>query len=233
MSHLWRQRKGCQSHANVVWDNGGVVSDGGALRIRLCGEFGIDASDVDLPPGVLPGRQGRLVLAYLVCAQGRAVARDELAELLWPERLPDSWTTSLSAVVSKLRRLLAATGLDAGRILVSSTAGIALELPDDVWVDWEVAQQAMAAAEAAVADGEPAVCRRGGHRSSRAGRPWVPRRRLPVGGRPAGRGPRPLRPIGDRPRRGPPARGLVRVERSTPVATPWPGRRVEKRATGC
>lgn len=132
-----------------------MINQGAALQIRLCGDFGIDAPGVDLPTGVLPGRQGRLVFAYLVCARGRAVARDELAELLWPDQLPDSWTTSLSAVVSKLRRLLSATGLDAGTALVSSTGGIELDLPEGVWVDWEVAHEALELAEAAVADGDP------------------------------------------------------------------------------
>jgi predicted ATPase/DNA-binding SARP family transcriptional activator len=54
----------------------------------------------------VPTRQGRLVLARLALAGG-PVTRDELADLVWPERLPLAWERDLSAVVSRLRRVLA------------------------------------------------------------------------------------------------------------------------------
>ena len=57
-----------------------------------------------------PGRQGRLLFAYLVAEQGRAVPRDELAEVLWGDAPPPTWDKALTVVVSKLRGLLANGG---------------------------------------------------------------------------------------------------------------------------
>src|SRR5438445_732656 len=94
----------------------------GVLALRVCGGVAVEADGRPLPSALLAGRQGRLVLAYLVCERHRAVPREELADLLWPDRLPDSWTTSLSAVISRLRRLLTETGLD-GATALASTSG--------------------------------------------------------------------------------------------------------------
>ncbi len=57
-----------------------------------------------------PGRQGRLVFAYLAAEQGRPVPRDELAEALWGEAPPPTWDKALTVIVSKLRGLLAEHG---------------------------------------------------------------------------------------------------------------------------
>ena len=56
--------------------------------------------------GRFPGRQGRLLFAYLVAEQGRPVPRDELADALWGETPPASWDKALTGIVSRLRGLL-------------------------------------------------------------------------------------------------------------------------------
>ena len=70
------------------------------LDVRVCGGVEVEIDGRVLPESLIGGRQGRLVLAYLVCERDRVVRREELADLLWPGQLPESWTASLSAVIS-------------------------------------------------------------------------------------------------------------------------------------
>src|ERR1700742_3527104 len=90
----------------------------------------------------LPGRQGRLLFAYLVRNRTRGCPRDELIDVLWPERPPAAADTALSALLSKLRRALGATAV-AGR------SELRLVPPGEIEVDVEIA--AAAAADAAAA----------------------------------------------------------------------------------
>jgi DNA-binding SARP family transcriptional activator len=90
----------------------------------------------------LPGRQGRLLFAYLVLNRERACSRAELVDVLWPERPPAAAESSLSALLSKLRRALG-DGVLAGR------GELRLCLGDDVTVDLEASEAAVARAEAA------------------------------------------------------------------------------------
>ena len=62
----------------------------------------------------LPGRQGRLLFAYLVLNRDRDCGRAELIDVLWPEDPPAAADTALSALLSKLRRALG-DGALAGR----------------------------------------------------------------------------------------------------------------------
>jgi DNA-binding SARP family transcriptional activator len=83
-----------------------------ALRISLTGRVLIeDSGTVLLDESRLLERQGRLAFAYLAYEHLRAVSRDELAEELWLGEVPPSWERSLSALISKLRALLASTGI--------------------------------------------------------------------------------------------------------------------------
>jgi DNA-binding SARP family transcriptional activator len=81
--------------------------------IRLCGPAGVDHGGRPVG-GALPGRQGRLLFAYLVLNRDRDCGRAELIDLLWPERPPPAADTALSALLSKLRRALG-DGVLAGR----------------------------------------------------------------------------------------------------------------------
>jgi DNA-binding SARP family transcriptional activator len=100
------------------------------LRIYLTGRVLVEESGtVLLDERSLMGRQGRLVFAYLVGEHLRAVSRDELAEELWLGAVPPpSWERSLSALISKLRALLASAGIP-GVALTGSFGHYQLLLP--------------------------------------------------------------------------------------------------------
>jgi DNA-binding SARP family transcriptional activator len=115
------------------------------VRIQLCGALAveIDGRRIDHE---LPGRQGRLLLVYLVLYRLRPVRRDELVEALWPRIQPAAADTALRALISKLRRLLP-EGMLEGR------TELRLQLPATAFVDLEDAREAIHRAESALAQG--------------------------------------------------------------------------------
>ncbi len=124
------------------------------LDVRVCGGVEVEIDGRVLPDSLVGGRQGRLVLAYLVCERDRVVRREELADLLWPGQLPESWTASLSAVISRLRRLFGEAGLDGQAVITSTPGAYQLMLPAASRVDLEDLTAAVASAEDAAASGD-------------------------------------------------------------------------------
>jgi SARP family transcriptional regulator, regulator of embCAB operon len=125
------------------------------LRIYLTGRVLVEESGaVLLDERRLMGRQGRLAFAYLVGEHLRAVSRDELAEELWLGTVPPSWERSLSALISKLRALLASAGIP-DVALTASFGHYQLLLPADVWIDLEAASEAIDRAESALRGDKP------------------------------------------------------------------------------
>jgi DNA-binding SARP family transcriptional activator len=112
-------------------------------RIQLCGRFvaRVAGRRIDRE---LPGRQGRLLFAYLAVNRDRVASRDELAEALWPGGLPSAPELALSALLSKLRRLLPAGALE-GR------SAIRLDLGRHARVDLEAARDGIHRAEVLIA----------------------------------------------------------------------------------
>jgi SARP family transcriptional regulator, regulator of embCAB operon len=100
-----------------------------------------------------PGRQGRLLFAYLVAEQGRPVPRDELAEALWGEAPPPTWDKALTVIVSKVRSLLPDRN-DGANALTSAFGCYRLDLPEGTWVDVIVAVAAAQEAEEALETGD-------------------------------------------------------------------------------
>jgi DNA-binding SARP family transcriptional activator len=114
-------------------------------NIRLCGPVAVEIGDRQLGPQ-LPGRQGRLLLAYLAVNRDRPCTRGELTDLLWPELPPAAPDTALSALLSKLRRAL-------GPAALTGRANVQLSAPEPVTLDVEQAARAGRRAEAALQDG--------------------------------------------------------------------------------
>lgn len=104
--------------------------------MQLCGKLVVEIEGERVEEQ-LPGRQGRLLFAYLALNRNRTLSRDELLAALWP----DGRDGGLAPLLSKLRRLLPLNGLQ-------------LRLPADAWIDVEAAVDAVHRAESAVAQGD-------------------------------------------------------------------------------
>src|SRR3954453_22806419 len=118
-------------------------------RIELCGRLLVEIDGEGLQ-AALPGRQGRLLFAYLVLNRDRPVRRDELVDALWSENgQPESADALLRPPLSRLRKALGPDRLE-GR------TELTLALPDDAWIDWEVAHDALARTREALGAGDHA-----------------------------------------------------------------------------
>jgi len=104
--------------------------------VQLCGRLVVEL-DGRRVEEELPGRQGRLLFAFLAVNRNRALSRDELVDAIWE----DGRDGGLAPLMSKLRRVVQ---LDANR----------LRLPDGAWIDVEAAGDAVHRAESAVAQGD-------------------------------------------------------------------------------
>ena len=124
------------------------------LKVFLAGRVALEVDGSVIDEARFPGRQGRLLFAYLVAEQGRPVPRDELAEALWGEAPPATWDKALTVLVSKLRGLLASQGIDGANVLTSAFGCYRLDLPEGSWVDVIVAANAAQEAEDALAAGD-------------------------------------------------------------------------------
>src|SRR5438105_2051803 len=109
------------------------------IRLYLTGRVLIEAPRATIDESELGGRQGRLLLAYLVLERSRPSPLDELIDLLWPEVPPASPEVSIGALVSRLRRSLDRAGLRRDGLTTASGC-LQLHLPGKAaWVDFATA----------------------------------------------------------------------------------------------
>ena len=120
------------------------------LKVFLTGRVAAEANGRVLDEARFPGRQGRLLFAYLVVARSRPVPRDELAEAIWGESPPATWEKALTVIASKLRGLVAEDGIT----LTNAFGCYRLDLPEGTWVDVFAAASGAQDAEEALAAGE-------------------------------------------------------------------------------
>jgi DNA-binding SARP family transcriptional activator len=114
----------------------------GSARVQLCGAFAVELSGRRVDKA-LPGRQGRLLFAYLAVSL-QPVQRETLVDVLWGDSPPAGAAAALNVLISKVRAAVG-PGLLRGRTELSMT------LPHPAYVDVEVAKSALHAAESAVA----------------------------------------------------------------------------------
>lgn len=123
------------------------------LRLQICGLLAIEHAGRALGESRFPGRQGRRLWAYLVLNRGRALPRDELAEAIWGEDMPDAWDDDLNALVSRLRAALRPFAA-AGIAIRGEPGRYTLDVPADAFVDFERGWRALLRAETSLRDGD-------------------------------------------------------------------------------
>ena len=116
------------------------------MQIRLCGPLAVEVDGRRIEDA-LPGGKGRLLFAYLVLNRDRAVSRDELIDVLWPDDPPASPEAGLSTLLARLRPAV-------GEGVVVGRQQIRLELGPDPLIDVEVATRAVGDAENALTAGD-------------------------------------------------------------------------------
>jgi len=122
-----------------------VVGD--ATRIQVCGRLTVELQGRRLEDS-LRGRQGRLLFAYLVLNRDRPVRRDELADALWAgSGAPPAYESLLAPPLSRLRKAL-------GPGVLEGRTELALNLPADTVVDWELARESVPRARRALDAGD-------------------------------------------------------------------------------
>jgi DNA-binding SARP family transcriptional activator len=162
----------------------GSATPSGQTRIQLCGRLTVEIEGESLQAR-LPGRQGRMLFAYLAANRDRPVSRDELIGALWPGTAPVAPGPALSTLLTRLRRALGTGKLEGRHELV-------LRLPPGASVDLEILQARAARAERELARDDP-------HAALEAGRealalterrllpefsePWVEERRREIDAR--------------------------------------------------
>src|SRR5690349_12988593 len=119
--------------------------EAGSTRIQLCGLLKADIEGRNVAPS-LRGRQGRILLAYLVLNRGKPTSRDELIASIWPDAPPADPPAALRTQLSRLRAAMGPAYL-VGREMVELT------LPDNAWVDIEAAERSISAAQEAIRAG--------------------------------------------------------------------------------
>jgi SARP family transcriptional regulator, regulator of embCAB operon len=116
-----------------------------SARVQLCGTFAVEllGRRVD---NMLPGRQGRLLFAYLALSRLQPVSRNSLIDALWGDAQPADAGGALSALISKTRTVV-------GGDVLRGRSELTLALPEPAHVDVEVALSSLHSAESAVAVG--------------------------------------------------------------------------------
>ena len=116
---------------------------GAISRIQLCGQFAVVAGGARID-AELPGRRGRLLLAYLAGHRRQPCTRGELVDALWPDGAGDAAAATLTVLLSRVRSLL-------GPETIRGRSALQLVLPADAIVDVELAAASLHEAESAVA----------------------------------------------------------------------------------
>jgi SARP family transcriptional regulator, regulator of embCAB operon len=116
-----------------------------STRVQVCGTFVVELQGRRVDH-LLPGRQGRVLFAYLVVSRRQPVSRNSLIDALWGDAPPADVGGALNALISKTRAVV-------GGDVLRGRSELTLALPEPAQVDVEVAWSKLHVAESAVAIG--------------------------------------------------------------------------------
>jgi DNA-binding SARP family transcriptional activator len=119
------------------------------VLIRLAGLVSIEAPGA--PPRHLSSAQAQVAFARLTLERASGTVRDQLADTIWPDGLPDTWASALRSVVSRVRAFVADD--PSATPVVAQGGRYLLRLPPDATVDVEVAEAQVAEATRAHGEG--------------------------------------------------------------------------------
>ena len=128
------------------------------MLIRLTG-----AVTIEEPGGALrhlSSAQAQVAFARLTLERANGTGRDQLADTLWPEGLPDTWASALRSVVSRVRAFAVSSDTPDVAPVVSQGGRYLLRLPTAATVDLECAEDAVARAGRSLAASEFSDARR-------------------------------------------------------------------------
>jgi DNA-binding SARP family transcriptional activator len=119
---------------------------GEQIEVRVLGKFAVLRGGRSVDDREWQSRKARELLRILVARRGRPIAREALAELLWPDEEPDQLSNRLSVALAIVRRIFdPSRDHDSGHYLRAEDGVIALDL-DHIHVDVEAFLQEGAAA---------------------------------------------------------------------------------------
>ncbi|MDS1272473.1 BTAD domain-containing putative transcriptional regulator [Lipingzhangella sp. LS1_29] len=123
--------------------------------IRLSGFVGIELASSSFRP--ITSANVQVAFARLVLERNRGTGREQLAEAVWPDGPPNTWTSALRSIVSRVRTYLNELDTPGLETTLACQGGrYVLTFPDDVVVDIESAERSISDAMAKMKDGRNA-----------------------------------------------------------------------------
>ena len=137
------------------------------VLIRLAGLVAIEDGSAD--PHYLSSAQAQVAFARMALERVAGTGREQLADTVWPDGLPDTWASALRSVVSRVRSFVADATREEGAPadelgdqswVVARGGRYLLRLPAGAVIDLELAEREVVEAAAAHAAGEFAEAQR-------------------------------------------------------------------------
>lgn len=120
------------------------------MRIRLSGFMGIEEENSQSK--YLTSPKAQAAFARLTLERDHGTKREHLAEVVWPEKLPQSWSSALRSIVSRIRSYLNSRAPQDFSLLFDGSKYV-LQLPETAEIDIEAAESSLSFSHECLARG--------------------------------------------------------------------------------